>query len=161
MVLDYRLNAGALEPVASIFESRPNTPAAFPVYMLGLVLDHIRTEEGGLSAVSERLNKRVHAIYAAADRFPQFYQNDVHPSARSRMNAVFMLPTRELEKEFVAKAEAKGLLHLYGHPVSGGIRVTMYNWVRDESVYLVAEFMRAFAEEHGQSAVEPANKTEL
>eukprot|EP00041_Stephanoeca_diplocostata_P010575 m.168495 g.168495 ORF g.168495 m.168495 type:complete len:110 (-) comp18209_c1_seq1:23-352(-) len=57
---------------------------------------------------------------------------------------------RALEKEFVRQAEERGLHHLYGHPISGGIRITMYNWVPDESVHEVIQFMEDFAEQHRQ-----------
>jgi phosphoserine aminotransferase len=36
----------------------------------------------------------------------------------------------------------------------GGIRVTMYNWVRDESVHALIEFMEAFAANHSLSEAE-------
>lgn len=43
------------------------------------------------------------------------------------------------------EAKAAGLLQLFGHKVKGGLRVTLYNGVNDDSVDLVAEFMRQFA----------------
>ena len=50
-IFDYRSHAGALEPVASGFESRPNTPPTFAVYMLDLTLDHLQSDlVGGLRA---------------------------------------------------------------------------------------------------------------
>ena len=147
-IFEYRTNAGALSP-PSIFESKPNTPPTFAVYLLGLILDHVK-EEGGLHSIAQRVQARAVKLYetAASAGGGHFYRNGVHADARSRMNAVFTLPTRELERKFVAAAEKSGLHHLYGHPVSGGIRVTMYNWVRDESVAAVAKFMRKFAESH-------------
>ena len=102
------------------------------------------------AAQGERVAGRAAKMYAMADSVAggAFYRNRVHPIVRSRMNAIFSLPSRQLEKEFVAAAEAEGLLHLYGHPVAGGVRVTMYNWVRDESVDKCVAFMRVFAERH-------------
>lgn len=149
MVLDYRQQAGALLPSASVFESRPNTPPTFAVYMLNLVLDHLESE-GGVSGQDRKVQARADKLYAAAAAAGGggFYINAVHPSVRSRMNAIFKLPTRELETLFVNEAEAAGLHHLYGHPISGGIRITMYNWVRDESVAAVVDFMVGFADKH-------------
>jgi phosphoserine aminotransferase len=150
-IFDYRTHGGALQPTASVFESRPNTPPTFASYMLGLVLDHLE-DEGGVSAMHAKVTARATALYEAAARAGGgvFYVNKVHPHARSRMNAIFKLPTPELDKLFVREAEQAGFLHLYGHPVLGGIRVTMYNWVRDESVYSLIKFMEDFADKHAK-----------
>lgn len=149
-ILEYRTNAGA---IASIFESKPNTPPTFAVYMLNLVLDHLASE-GGVVAQAKRITARAEGLYKAAEAAGGggFYKNVVHVAVRSYMNAVFTLPTRELEKTFVEQAEARGLHHLFGHPVSGGVRVTMYNWVRDESVDAVVAFMKEFAQQHARAA---------
>jgi len=42
-----------------------------------------------------------------------------------------------------------GLLQLCGHPWFGGLRITMYNGVADESVVKVAQFMKDFAVKYG------------
>ena len=60
---------------------------------------------------------------------------------------------RDLEERFAREAAAAGLLQLFGHPVKGGLRVTLYNGVRDESVALVADFMRAYARANSFSTV--------
>lgn len=149
-IFDYRTNAGAIEPTSSVFESRPNTPPTFAVYMLGLVLDHLE-ELGGVQAMEERAEGNARKIYEVADKSGGFYKNVVHPSARSRMNAVFNLPSRELEKDFLHEAEFgrdEPLLFLFGHPVKGGVRVTMYNWVSDAAIEEVTQFMQEFASRH-------------
>lgn len=42
------------------------------------------------------------------------------------------------------EAESEGLFQLYGHPLFGGLRVTLYNGVPDEAVNKLADFMKAF-----------------
>lgn len=43
---------------------------------------------------------------------------------------------------------ANGLYQLFGHPLMGGLRITLYNGVSDESVDAVIEFMKKFAQEN-------------
>ena len=146
-LLDYRSNAGALEPVASIFESRPNTPPVWPVYLLGEVLDHIEVG-GGLMAQSRRTEHRADRLYKIIDESKGFYINNVHKAARSKMNVVFNLPTKELEELFISQAEELELMYVWGHPSQGGLRITTYNWITDEAIDLVSSFMVRFMREN-------------
>ena len=77
-IFDYRAHAGALQPNASVFESRPNTPPTFAVYMLGLVLDHLR-DQGGVAAQDVKVTARANRLYEAAARAggAGFYVNTV------------------------------------------------------------------------------------
>ena len=65
--MDYRMNAGGLMPKPSVFESRPNTPPTFGVYMLGLILDDILGAKGGLPAVQKWVAERAGRVYGAID----------------------------------------------------------------------------------------------
>lgn len=151
-IFDYRNSAGALEPVSSIFESRPNTPPTFAVYMLGLVLDYL-AEQGGVEAMDAKAEVRSSSVYDVAAASNGFYVNKYHRDARSRMNAVFALPSRELEIEFLSEAEhSHGLYFLFGHPsTGGGIRITMYNWVTDDAIEAVVSFMKDFSARHNRN----------
>jgi phosphoserine aminotransferase len=61
------------------------------------------------------------------------------------MNVAFRLPTPDLEKRFLAEAEAQGFAGLKGHRSVGGIRASLYNAVPKESVQALVDFMSAFA----------------
>ena len=37
---------------------------------------------------------------------------------------------------------------IFGHPIQGGVRITLYNWVTDESVNAVVAHMKEFAARH-------------
>lgn len=63
---------------------------------------------------------------------------------RSRTNAVFHLPSNELEEKFLKESEAVGLVELRGHPSVGGIRVSMYNGMPMEGVQKLRDFMVEF-----------------
>lgn len=52
-----------------------------------------------------------------------------------------------MEKEFLKKAEAQGLLGLKGHRSVGGMRVSNYNAVPVAAVEKLAAFLVGFARE--------------
>ena len=60
------------------------------------------------------------------------------------MNVVFTLKTPELEAEFLAEAQKRGMVGLKGHRSVGGMRASIYNAVPLEAVKSLADFMRGF-----------------
>jgi phosphoserine aminotransferase len=151
-VMDYRMQGGALDPEPSIFESRPNTPPVFGVYMLGLVLDHLKETHNDLAAVSQWVDRRSRRVYEAIDASDGFYSNKVTATSRSHMSICFRIRNddRELETAFADKAAKEAGLHfLFGHAVRGGVRITLYNGVPDEAVDEVLAFMQDFKQRHG------------
>jgi phosphoserine aminotransferase len=54
----------------------------------------------------------------------------------------------DVEKKFVSEAASQGMIQLFGHPVRGGLRVTLYHGVTDEAVNALVKFMRRFRQEH-------------
>ena len=147
LVFDYRLNSGCLEPVSSVFESKPNTPPVWSVYVLGEVLDHIN-QGGGLIAQEERTSNRSSLLYNVIDTSGGFYINIVHKDARSRMNVVFNISPPELEEIFLDEADKIGLNFVWGHPSQKGCRITTYNWVTDEAISAIFQFMIEFSKKY-------------
>jgi phosphoserine aminotransferase len=125
-----------------------NTPPVFAVYVLGLVVRHLR-DAGGLAAAAERNQAKAALLYRAIDGSGGFYRGHAQPDSRSSMNATFRLPSPELEERFVAEAAAAGLAGLKGHRSVGGIRASLYNAVELESVRLLAGFLQEFAHRTG------------
>ena len=64
------------------------------------------------------------------------------------MNVTFVLPSEELNKKFVAQAEAAGLVNLKGHRSVGGIRASIYNAMPVEGVQALVQFMERFEREN-------------
>lgn len=139
-VLDYRAHAAR--------GSMLNTPPTFNWYVLGLCLRWMR-ESGGVAAFAARHAARSARLYAAIDGSGGFYRNAVAADARSRINVPFFLPEARLEAQFVAAAEARGLLGLKGHAALGGIRASLYNALPDEAVAALIAFMQDFQRQHG------------
>ena len=134
-------------PIPSVY----STPPTFNIYMHSLVLKKL-VRMGGMSALEVRATTRADSIYAIIDASEGFYVNTVRRDFRSRMNVPMRIggssgsePRRDLEEKFTAEAKKAGLLQLFGHKVKGGLRVTLYNGVNDDSVGLVAQFMLQFA----------------
>lgn len=125
-----------------------NTPPAFAVYMLDLVLAWIE-DQGGLPAMAQRNGAKAALVYGAIDRSGGFYRGHAEPGSRSLMNVTFRLPAEELETQFVAEAQAEGMVGLAGHRSVGGIRASLYNALEPASCAVLASFMDEFARKNG------------
>ena len=124
-----------------------NTPPAFGIYILGLVLKWLKGL-GGLSAIEAVNERKAAALYAELDR-SGFWKPHAEKSCRSRMNVTFRLATEELEKKFAKEATAAGLDGLKGHRAVGGIRASIYNAFPEAGVYALVEFMKEFERRNG------------
>lgn len=125
-----------------------NTPPVFAVYLVDLVLAWIEGL-GGLEAVAARNARKAGLVYGAIDRSGGFYRGHAEPAARSLMNVTFRLPDEALEKQFVAEAQAAGMVGLAGHRSVGGIRASIYNALEEQSCAALAGFMDEFLRRHG------------
>jgi phosphoserine aminotransferase len=139
VVFDYRAVADA--------GSMLNTPPTFGWYFAGLVLQWLK-REGGLAAMATRNRAKAEALYGAIDA-SSFYSNPVARDCRSWMNVPFRLARPELEKDFMAEADAAGLTNLAGHRAVGGMRASLYNAMPMEGVEALVAFMREFERRHG------------
>jgi phosphoserine aminotransferase len=134
--LNYRIHADN--------DSLWNTPPAFGVYMVGLVARWLQDEIGGLDRMYQQNRDKASLLYEVIDQSDGFYRGHAQPDCRSVMNVTFRLPTEELEKKFLAEAEATGLCTLKGHRSVGGMRASIYNAMPVEGVQALRDFMRNF-----------------
>ncbi|MEI7770719.1 MAG: 3-phosphoserine/phosphohydroxythreonine transaminase [Chloroflexales bacterium] len=125
-----------------------NTPPAFSVYLLNLVLGWI-ADQGGLEAMEARNRRKAGLVYAAIDGSGGFYRGHAAPEARSLMNVTFRLPDEALEKQFVVESQAAGMVGLGGHRSVGGIRASIYNALEESSCAALATFMGEFLRTKG------------
>jgi phosphoserine aminotransferase len=128
-------------------DSMSNTPPTFGWYMAGLVFKWLK-QGGGLAAMGARNKAKADKLYAAIDG-SHFYSNPVERSCRSWMNVPFTLAKPELDKTFLAEAEAAGLTNLSGHRSVGGMRASIYNAMPPEGIDALVSFMREFERRHG------------
>ncbi len=120
-----------------------NTPPVFPIYMYGKVLKWMKAQ-GGLAAMEAAATEKAGIVYSAIDGSDGYYNCPVDVACRSHMNAVFRLPTEDLEKKFIAEATSAGFLNLKGHRSVGGCRASIYNAMPKASVVALSEFMEEF-----------------
>lgn len=128
-------------------DSLYNTPPAFSVYMMNLVLRWIESE-GGLAAVEKRNAEKAGLIYRAIDESGGFYIGHAEKPYRSPMNITFRLHSEEAEKAFLEEAAKAGFVGLKGHRSVGGLRASTYNAVPMEACEALAQFMEDFRKSH-------------
>lgn len=116
---------------------------------MGLVFKWIKAN-GGIAGMSERAKAKSQLIYNIIDKSNGFYYCPVQTQVRSRMNVPFRIGSsagnEQLEKEFLAKAEAEGMIQLKGHRSVGGIRASLYNAITLDETQKLAKLMLAFYE---------------
>src|SRR5437773_901207 len=124
-----------------------NTPPAFAVYALGLVMKWL-IRLGGLEAIAKANVRKAAKLYAEIDR-TGFYRGTAKSDSRSLMNVTFRLATEDLEKAFIKESTAAGLDGLKGHRSVGGMRASIYNAFPEEGIDALVSFMREFERKHG------------
>jgi phosphoserine aminotransferase len=124
-----------------------NTPPAFGVYLMGLVMKWL-IGQGGLAGIATVNERKAAKLYAEIDR-TGFYRGHAQKDSRSRMNITFRLPSEELEKTFAKEATAAGLDGLKGHRSVGGIRASVYNAFPEAGIDALVDFMKEFERKNG------------
>lgn len=124
-----------------------NTPPAFSVYMVNLVLRHLK--KLGLENVAANNEKKANVIYNAIDASGGFYKGHADKESRSLMNITFTMADAELEKKFVAEGEDEGFIGIKGHRSVGGLRASVYNAMPLAGAEAFADFMVEFMRKNG------------
>lgn len=136
-ILNYKEHAKA--------DSLYNTPPAFNIYVVGLVLQWIE-QQGGVGTLGEKNKKKAGLVYESIDRHSGVYEPAVASVAdRSLMNITFRLRDASKEKDFLDRAKKLHLEGLKGHRSVGGFRASIYNAFPIEGCQKLAEFLDAFA----------------
>lgn len=129
-------------------DSLYNTPPAFSVYVLDLVLQWVKSQ-GGLVGIQKRNEEKAALIYNTIDQSGGFYIGHAQKDSRSLMNITFRLPSEEQEKAFASQAEKAGLVGLKGHRSVGGLRASTYNAMTIEGCQALRQFMLNFQQNNG------------
>jgi phosphoserine aminotransferase len=124
-----------------------NTPPVFAIYVCMLTLRWLKGI-GGIAEAEKRNNEKAVLMYSTIDRYPIF-KGTVAKEDRSNMNACFVMDDKEAEKEFLQLCKDEGIVGIAGHRSVGGFRASMYNALPYESVVVLTDIMKAFAEKKG------------
>lgn len=138
-MLDYREHIAA--------GSMVNTPPVFAIYVCMLTLRWLKNI-GGITEVEKRNAEKAELMYNTIDRYPIF-KGTVAKEDRSTMNACFVMDDKAAEQEFLQICKAEGIVGITGHRSVGGFRASMYNALSIESVVLLTDLMKDFAEKRG------------
>ena len=123
-----------------------NTPPTYGIYFMGLVFDWVK-RQGGVAAMQKRNEEKASILYDFLDRSTMF-KGTVVKKDRSLMNVPFILPTEELNEQFIKEAKAAGFENLKGHRSVGGMRASIYNAMPADGVKALVAFMEAFEAKH-------------
>lgn len=124
-------------------DSMFNTPPVFPVYTSMLNLRHLK-KNGGVAAMEEKNQAKADLLYNEIDTNPLF-EGTAAKEDRSNMNVTFTLTDDSLADAWNAEWNKAGIVGLKGHRSVGGYRASMYNALELDSVKVLVNLMRDFA----------------
>lgn len=134
-MLDYRVHIKG----ASLY----NTPPVFAVYVCMLTMRWIEAE-GGLKVIEQRNRAKAELLYKEIDSNPLF-KGVAAEEDRSLMNVPFVITKPELEQGFLDVCKATGIVGIKGHRSVGGFRASLYNALTIDSVQVLVDVMRDYA----------------
>jgi phosphoserine aminotransferase len=133
-------------------DSMFNTPPCYSIYIMGLVLEHVK-KMGGVEAMAKLNREKAAMLYDFLER-SAFFKPTTAKEDRSIMNVPFVTIIEDKEKadamnkKFVSEAAAAGLVNLAGHRLVGGMRASIYNAMPVEGVKALVDFMKKFEKEN-------------
>jgi phosphoserine aminotransferase len=125
-------------------ESMYNTPPCYTIYVVGLVLEWIKNEIGGLANMKKHNEKKAAILYDYLDNESKLFRATAEKGSRSMMNVCFVTGDADKDKDFAKKADAAGFVNLKGHRSVGGMRASIYNAMPIEGVEKLVAFMREY-----------------
>ena len=123
-----------------------NTPPVFAIYVSMLTLNWLKSK-GGVEAIEKENIAKARVLYEEIDRNPCF-KPVCAVEDRSHMNVCFVMENPELEKAFLKLCDEKEIIGIKGHRSVGGFRASIYNALTINSVYVLIDAMREFAEKN-------------
>jgi phosphoserine aminotransferase len=130
--------------------SNYNTPPVFAIYVVLLITRWLLDDIGGLAPMAQINRNKAELMYRLLDDSNNFYRGRVLPHDRSLMNVTFNLSNPNVEKQFLAEAQAAGFSGLAGHRSTGGVRASLYNGLTLPAVEQLVGFMEDFWRQHRQ-----------
>ena len=125
-----------------------NTPPCYAIYVMGLVLEWLKNDIGGLENMQKINEEKAAMLYGFLDS-SKLFSGTVVPEDRSLMNVPFVTGDPEKDAAFVKAATEAGFVNLKGHRSVGGMRASIYNAMPVEGVKKLVEFMKEFERQNG------------
>jgi len=124
-----------------------NTPPSFPIYVSMLTMRWVK-ENGGVVAMAAKNEEKAQLLYNEIDSNP-FFKGTTSVEDRSKMNVTFAMNDPELEEAFFEACTAADCVGVKGHRSVGGFRASIYNAMPKESVQVLVDVMKDFANKNG------------
>ncbi len=119
-----------------------NTPPVFPIYVCMLSLRWLK-ENGGIKVIETRNESKAKVLYDEIDR-NSLFQGMAREQDRSLMNVNFSVTDPNHEESFLKYAAEHDAVGLKGHRSVGGLRASIYNALKPESVHHLVQLMKDF-----------------
>jgi len=121
-----------------------NTPPVLPVFSALQTLKWLK-ENGGIAAMEKKNLDKAALLYDEIDS-NRLFVGTAAKEDRSIMNICFVMKDeyKELEKDFLEFATARGMSGIKGHRSVGGFRASTYNALPKESVEALVATMKEF-----------------
>lgn len=125
-----------------------NTPPVFPIFAALQTLKWYKSL-GGIKVMEKMDLEKAALLYDAIDASRMFV-GTVNPEDRSIMNVCFVMKPeyKDLDKEFIDFAAARGIVGIKGHRSVGGFRASLYNALPISSVQVLVDTMKEFERQH-------------
>eukprot|EP00924_Labyrinthula_sp_SR-Ha-C_P008830 augustus_masked-scaffold_2-processed-gene-4.55-mRNA-1 protein AED:0.34 eAED:0.34 QI:0/-1/0/1/-1/1/1/0/426 len=147
-MLDWNLQSSSV-PIQNVY----NTPPTINVYLQNLVMKYY-SDMGGMDYFEAKAKFLSDKVYNFLDDSSLFRVDvdEKYKNFRSRMNVCFGVNAntdlkKEIEADIIRKAESEGIVQLLGHPLFGGLRVTLYNAIEERSVNALLSFLHRYQRE--------------
>ncbi len=123
-----------------------NTPPVYPIYVCMLTLRWLK-DLGGLAAMQNKNKEKAALLYREIDNNP-YFEGTTAKEDRSLMNVTFVMKDPSMENDFMNMCTENGCVGIKGHRSVGGFRASIYNAMPIESVQVLVDTMKKFAEKH-------------
>ena len=126
-----------------------NTPPVLPIFSALQTLKYYK-QLGGVKVLEKMDVDKAEVLYNAIDGSKMFVATVPNPEDRSIMNVCFVMKPeyKDLEKDFIDFATARGMMGIKGHRDVGGFRASLYNALPMESVKALVDVMKEFEAKH-------------
>ncbi len=124
-----------------------NTWPVLPIYVSMLTMQWVK-ENGGVEGMQVRNQEKADLLYQELDSNPLF-KGVAAKEDRSLMNITFLINDESLTEEFLRVTSEQGVSGIKGHRSVGGFRASTYNALEKQSVEVLVDIMKSFANKYG------------
>ena len=123
-----------------------NTPPVYPIYVSMLTLEWLKAN-GGIEWIAKVNEEKAALLYNEIDS-NSLFEGTAANEDRSNMNVTFVLTNQDHKEDFDTMWNEAGISGINGHRDVGGYRASIYNAMPIESVQVLVDTMKQFANKY-------------